>query len=123
VTALTNACTNTFASRQTRLQFPVTPNQHYYLVVTNAGTLTNITYGFVPQIFGSVIVDKAKRQYQLRSGIGPALSYTFQASTALTTRTVWSNLYSATFPTNGATYLDTIATNSSQRFYRIAVGP
>jgi len=103
------------------LQFQVRTNQHYYLAVTNAGTITNMTYGFVPQILGATI--RSNRQFQLISGVGPALNYTFQASTGLTSHTIWSNLYSGTFPSTGAVYLDMTATNFGRRFYRIAVGP
>jgi hypothetical protein len=103
------------------LQFQATTNQHYYLVVTNGGTLTNMMYGLVPQILGTAI--RSNRQFEVRSGVGPPLNYTFQASAALGSQAAWSNLYTAIFPTNGATYLDTAATNFSKRFYRIKPGP
>jgi hypothetical protein len=122
------ACTNTVSNLQTRLQFQAAPGPpcpgspqcpEYYLVVTNGGRITNLTYGFVPRIYGA----KSNDQFQLRSGIGPALPYAFQASTTLGAQTVWSNLFSTNFPTNGAVYLDTKATNFSQRFYRVVPVP
>ncbi|PYJ06961.1 MAG: hypothetical protein DME25_05085, partial [Verrucomicrobia bacterium] len=115
------ACNRTITNGTTRLQFAATTNQPYWLIITNGGSLTNFTYGFVPQIAGSLI--KSNRQFRLQSGVGPALNYTFQASTGFVAQAAWTNLYTATFPTNGATYIDSKATNFSRRFYRIAPGP
>jgi len=77
-----------------------------------------MTFGFVPQLSAA----RSNDQFQLKSGVGPPLSYTLQASTAIAGQS-WSNLFSATFPTNGLTYPDITATNFNQRFYRIAPGP
>src|SRR5262249_11698193 len=43
-------CNKTITNRQTRIQFQATPTQHYYLVITNSATVTNMTFGFVPQL-------------------------------------------------------------------------
>ena len=115
------ACNRTITNGATRLQFAATTNQPYWLIITNGGTLTNLTYGFVPQIAGSLI--NPNHQFQLQSGVGPALTYTFQASTGFVAQAAWTNLYTAAFPTNGATYIDSKASNFSRRFYRIAPGP
>src|SRR5206468_820677 len=92
-------CNLTITNLETRLQFQATTNLHYYLVVTNGATVTNMTFGFVPQI--SAV--KSNSQMQLKSGVGPPLSYTFQGSTVLV-QPIWSNLFTAKFPTNGLTY-------------------
>jgi hypothetical protein len=109
-------CNKTITNRQTRLQFHATPTQHYYLVITNSATVTNMTFGFVPQLSGSI----SNNQFQLKTGVGPALPYTVQASEVIG---VWTNLYSAVFPTNGLTYVDVTSTNFNQRFYRVAPVP
>jgi hypothetical protein len=113
------ACIQTVTNRQVRLQFQATPTQHYYLVVTNTATITNMTYGFVPRLSGSM----SNGQFQLRSGAGPALPYTIQTSTGIVSPILWSNLFSATFPTNGIRYSDATATNFARRFYRVIPNP
>src|SRR5438270_12106428 len=66
------ACDKRVTDRQTRVQFQATTNLHYYLVVTNGATVTNMTFGFVPQLSAT----KLSSQLQLKTGVGPQLSYT-----------------------------------------------
>jgi hypothetical protein len=109
-------CNKTITNRQTRVQFDVSPTEHYYLVVSNSATITNMTFGFIPQI--SVV--HSSGQFQLKSGVGPALPYTFQATPEI--GGAWSNFFSAVFPTNGITVSDLSATNFNERFYRLVPG-
>jgi len=112
-------CWPTIINQQVRVQFQTTSKQHYYLVITNGASVTNITYGFMPQIFGTAI--RSNNQFQIRMGAGPELSYTLQASTDLTAQAPWFNLYTV-FSTNGGNYLD-MMTNFGRRFYRLVPGP
>ena len=115
------ACNRTANNLANRLQFHVVSGQSYWLAVTNGAALTNLTYGFVPQIASYGM--QLSGQFQLRSGVAPPLTYSLQAAPALSSQHGWSNLISAIFPSNGLTYLDFDATNFSRRFYRIVPAP